>query len=546
MKKTTRFETGRLVDAEGIVKNKVDVYKQAGSNAQPVGNSKLNPAQFPPRSAMITGEDGMEYDEIELLNGMAGNCIPNDGNTKTSVDFELKRKSVDLQDNTGAYVSVQNGYVSIGTDEEHFKTAVLNGVGIATIQDVHEAEEGMASESYVASTIRERLDETVQNITQADYDDLTQAEKTCGTMYFTTDTHKLYKNGDEYGGSGGVSDYTDLTNKPSINNVTLSGNKSLDDLGIGGHDNYTKTSLFKNTGSTNPSTITLSQQITDFDALIFIGGGLDREYTFSQMVLTSTMELNKNIGAFNDNGYVWYTLTSNTLLTYDTASSGTYILDVIGVCLGARKPYKETVLFENTSGSNPQTIQLPADIFDFQMVQTTLYRGSTLTEVQYQKTLSPSGFRVGGQDIYCQNYDGGQRVVYTITDGETLTYSSSCGGAVIGKIIGITYGGSKEVYEIGKPDYDARVAFTRADLPYTVPFDGYLYIGGYKCDVSLKYKDTDNNDVMFAFSANDGEISNYTMYPVNKGMILEYNDISGSPYMYIIPLKYQGGYAEVD
>lgn len=34
------------------------------------------------------------------------------------------------------------------------------------------------------------------------------------------------------GGSGGTSDYEDLENKPSINNVTLSGNKSLNDLGI--------------------------------------------------------------------------------------------------------------------------------------------------------------------------------------------------------------------------------------------------------------------------------------------------------------------------
>lgn len=32
-------------------------------------------------------------------------------------------------------------------------------------------------------------------------------------------------------GGGGTSDYTDLTNKPSINNVTLTGNKSLSDLG---------------------------------------------------------------------------------------------------------------------------------------------------------------------------------------------------------------------------------------------------------------------------------------------------------------------------
>ena len=34
------------------------------------------------------------------------------------------------------------------------------------------------------------------------------------------------------GGSGGTSDYNDLTNKPQINDVTLSGNKSLSDLGI--------------------------------------------------------------------------------------------------------------------------------------------------------------------------------------------------------------------------------------------------------------------------------------------------------------------------
>lgn len=34
------------------------------------------------------------------------------------------------------------------------------------------------------------------------------------------------------GGGGGTSDYTQLSNKPSINSVTLTGNKSLSDLGI--------------------------------------------------------------------------------------------------------------------------------------------------------------------------------------------------------------------------------------------------------------------------------------------------------------------------
>ena len=40
------------------------------------------------------------------------------------------------------------------------------------------------------------------------------------------------------GGSGGTSDYEELENKPSINNVTLNGNKSLSDLGIQPSGNY--------------------------------------------------------------------------------------------------------------------------------------------------------------------------------------------------------------------------------------------------------------------------------------------------------------------
>lgn len=40
------------------------------------------------------------------------------------------------------------------------------------------------------------------------------------------------------GGGGGTSDYTNLTNKPKINNVELKGNKSLNDLGIQPSGNY--------------------------------------------------------------------------------------------------------------------------------------------------------------------------------------------------------------------------------------------------------------------------------------------------------------------
>ena len=46
-----------------------------------------------------------------------------------------------------------------------------------------------------------------------------------------TTTAEIY-DGEGGGGGGGTTDYTDLTNKPKINNVTLSGSKSAADLGL--------------------------------------------------------------------------------------------------------------------------------------------------------------------------------------------------------------------------------------------------------------------------------------------------------------------------
>lgn len=67
------------------------------------------------------------------------------------------------------------------------------------------------------------------------------------------------------GGSGGTSDYTDLTNKPSINNVILSGNKSLNDLGIQPAGNYALESEIptKTSDLTNDSGFITSYTETD-------------------------------------------------------------------------------------------------------------------------------------------------------------------------------------------------------------------------------------------------------------------------------------------
>lgn len=62
--------------------------------------------------------------------------------------------------------------------------------------------------------------------------DKTYQWKSTNTVDETTGRWREFSSG----GGGGTSDYTDLTNKPSINNVTLSGNKTTSDLNISYND----------------------------------------------------------------------------------------------------------------------------------------------------------------------------------------------------------------------------------------------------------------------------------------------------------------------
>lgn len=65
------------------------------------------------------------------------------------------------------------------------------------------------------------------------------------------------------GGEGGTSDYSELSNKPSINSVTLSGNKSLADLGIASADELSTLE-----GIVGDSSDGLVKDVSDIESLI--------------------------------------------------------------------------------------------------------------------------------------------------------------------------------------------------------------------------------------------------------------------------------------
>lgn len=66
------------------------------------------------------------------------------------------------------------------------------------------------------------------------------------TIYYTDDTTSTYEVTNGSGGSG-TSDYSLLTNKPSINGKELNGDKSLEDLGIQARGNYVEDALYVHT-----------------------------------------------------------------------------------------------------------------------------------------------------------------------------------------------------------------------------------------------------------------------------------------------------------
>jgi hypothetical protein len=94
------------------------------------------------------------------------------------------------------------------------------------------------------------------------------------------------------GGGGGTSNYNDLSNKPSINGVTLSGNKSSNDLKI--------TSITDITSDITNSKIGVN--ISDYDILVI--DALDKvQQLFSASFVVSTLIDGLKIMASTTNSY---------------------------------------------------------------------------------------------------------------------------------------------------------------------------------------------------------------------------------------------------
>ena len=100
-------------------------------------------------------------------------------------------------------------------------------------------------------------------------------------MAFGNATKGYVKKHSGGGGGGGTSNYNELSNKPTINGVTLSGNKTSEDLGISGGGGGSLHSITKSINSlsyTSTNTVNVDLSSLNFTDNNYVVVGYSSDY----------------------------------------------------------------------------------------------------------------------------------------------------------------------------------------------------------------------------------------------------------------------------
>lgn len=152
-----------------------------------------------------------EYAKLNIIEGSdkVNYAILNENTRK--IEAELMRKSIkNTVTGTTAAVTATGPWYSVTNSTSEDISVTINGEAVP-----------VAAESTV------KID--VENI-ENDFEISLSSETDVTLTYFVT--VKSYVDSHGGGGGGGTSNYNDLSNRPSVNNVILAGNKTAADLGL--------------------------------------------------------------------------------------------------------------------------------------------------------------------------------------------------------------------------------------------------------------------------------------------------------------------------
>ena len=255
-------------------------------------------------------------------------------------------------------------------------------------------------------------------------------------------------------GSGGTTDYSELTNKPSINGITLSGYKYSDDLKIAKSmtetqyttaQKYSQTlyCLTENEPESHTQETVPATNFTwtaDGDNWVSDEYSIHEENATSITVTTTTEGITLSVTGSGEDRTVILTSSvdpetlTNIVIQIDTVNDvGTTRIVKDGVEFGKSSDgYLETVLFDSTT-SQAGTLSDDYDNYD----QLVIYAKSTNTSGDYQTTRTVLTSEITSSAIYSISTDSW----YSSTQfGTHTTFTSPVNSAAnITKIVGIKY-----------------------------------------------------------------------------------------------------------
>lgn len=226
------------------------------------------------------------------------------------------------------------------------------------------------------------------------------------------------------GGGGGTNDYDDLLNQPKINNVTLKGNKSAEDLGLA-----RKTDVKKEFGGTLEEWNALTtEQKKEYDTYDITDDYSDGNYIYLPTIYS---EEERQVGVWKDGKPLYQKTIILSSVSYDTnwhdISHGISNIDSIKYVNGAVKNAESGSAEEfydlSVYRPNSQTgIVVGATKTNVTYINNWLESATELwVTLQYTKTTDTAGsgtWTPTGQ--YAEHYSTDEQVIGTWIDGKTL------------------------------------------------------------------------------------------------------------------------------
>ena len=122
---------------------------------------------------------------------------------------------------------------------------------------------------------------------------------------------------------------TDVLNKIEIDDVIYSLPSG------GGGASGSVTTLFENDGTTNPASITLDDDLTNYDIVLFQLGATSGDAIFTMAYNVADLTAGDTIGAGSASSiFVWYYYTDSTTLTLRVSAGNVYMSTIVGIKFG--------------------------------------------------------------------------------------------------------------------------------------------------------------------------------------------------------------------